>query len=54
MTLPALSTAQMIEVDRLMIEKYGIALIPMMENAGRQLADLISVESTLDRAWDRQ
>jgi NAD(P)H-hydrate epimerase len=38
--LPALSTAQMVEVDRLMIEDYGILLIQMMENAGRNLADL--------------
>jgi len=28
------------EVDRLMIEKYRIGLIQMMENAGRQLAEL--------------
>jgi len=38
--LPALSTAEMVEVDRLMIESYGIRLIQMMENAGRNLADL--------------
>lgn len=38
--LPALTTAQMVEVDRLMIEVYGIQLIQMMENAGRNLADL--------------
>ncbi len=38
--LPALSTADMVEVDRLMIEEYGIHLIQMMENAGRNLADL--------------
>ncbi len=38
--LPALSTAQMVEVDRLMIEEYGIQLIQMMENAGRNLADM--------------
>ena len=38
--LPALTTAQMVEVDRLMIEAYGIQLIQMMENAGRNLADL--------------
>jgi NAD(P)H-hydrate epimerase len=38
--LPALSTAQMVEVDRLMIADYGILLIQMMENAGRNLADL--------------
>jgi NAD(P)H-hydrate epimerase len=30
----------MIEVDRLMIEEYGIDLLQMMENAGRDLADL--------------
>lgn len=38
--LPALSTDQMIEVDRLMIEKYGTTLMQMMENAGRNLAHL--------------
>jgi len=40
MSLPALTTAQMAEVDRLMIEEYGILLIQMMENAGRNLAEL--------------
>lgn len=39
-SLPALSPAQMVEVDRLMIEDYGILLLQMMENAGRNLADL--------------
>ena len=38
--LPQLTTAQMIEVDRLMIEKWQISLIQMMENAGRNLAAL--------------
>lgn len=38
--IPAISTAQMREVDRLMIEVYGIELMQMMENAGRNLADL--------------
>ena len=38
-TVPTLTTAQMVEVDRLMIEEYGIQLIQMMENAGRNLAD---------------
>lgn len=33
-----LDTAQMIEVDRLMMEAYHIELIQMMENAGRCLA----------------
>jgi len=37
--LPAITTAQMAEVDRLMIEEYGILLIQMMENAGRNLAE---------------
>lgn len=39
-SVPSLTTAQMIEVDRAMMEDYGIELIQMMENAGRCLADL--------------
>jgi NAD(P)H-hydrate epimerase len=39
MNLPYLTTEQMAEVDRLMIEEYGIELIQMMENAGRHLAE---------------
>lgn len=39
--IPSLSTRQMIEVDRLMIEVYGIDLTRMMENAGRGLAILV-------------
>ncbi|GAB4407407.1 MAG: NAD(P)H-hydrate epimerase [Anaerolineae bacterium] len=38
--VPYLTTAQMIEVDRAMIEDYKIELIQMMENAGRNLAHL--------------
>ena len=38
--VPTVDTRQMIEVDRAMIEDYGIALIQMMENAGRNLAHL--------------
>lgn len=38
--LPWLTTAQMIEVDRAIIEDYKIELIQMMENAGRNLAHL--------------
>ena len=38
--IPAVTTQQMAEVDRLMIEEYGIQLIQMMENAGRNLAEL--------------
>ncbi len=39
-SIPYITTAQMVEVDRLMIEKYKIGLIQMMENAGRNLAEL--------------
>jgi NAD(P)H-hydrate epimerase len=38
--LPYLTTEQMIEVDRAMIEDFGIELVQMMENAGRALAHL--------------
>ena len=38
MILPALSTDQMRDVDRLMVEHFGIQLLLMMENAGRNLA----------------
>lgn len=38
--LPQITTEQMIEVDRLMIEYYGITLFQMMENAGLNLAKL--------------
>ena len=36
--VPYISTKEMIEVDRAMIEDYKIELIQMMENAGRNLA----------------
>ena len=39
MKIPTLTTSQMAEVDRLMIEEYSIELIQMMENAGRNLAE---------------
>ncbi len=38
--IPYLTTSQMIEVDRAMMEDYKIELIQMMENAGRNLAHL--------------
>jgi NAD(P)H-hydrate epimerase len=38
--IPQISTDQMIEVDRLMIDEYKIDLTQMMENAGRSLAHL--------------
>jgi NAD(P)H-hydrate epimerase len=37
------TTEQMIEVDRIMIEEYRIDLIQMMENAGRTLAELARI-----------
>ena len=40
MKVPALTTDQMMGVDRLMIEEYGIVLMQMMENAGSHLASL--------------
>jgi len=41
--VPYLTTGQMIEVDRAMIEDYHIQLIQMMENAGRNLAHLARI-----------
>ncbi len=38
--LPYLTTAQMMQVDNLMIDVYGITLVQMMENAGHRLARL--------------
>ena len=38
--IPALTTDQMREVDRVMVTEIGISLIQMMENAGRHLAVL--------------
>ena len=38
--VPFLTTAQMIEVDRAMMVDYKIELIQMMENAGRNLAEV--------------
>ncbi len=38
--VPFITTDQMREIDRAMIEDYGISLVQMMENAGRNLAQL--------------
>src|SRR5215472_9001334 len=38
--VPALTTEQMREVDRAMVEDLHIELVQMMENAGRNLAEL--------------
>ncbi len=47
--IPTLTTEQMIEVDRLMIEEFHIELIQMMENAGRCLA-IVAMEEFLAKA----
>ncbi len=52
--VPHLSTAQMIEVDRAMIEDYHIELIQMMENAGRNLAHLARIRFLDGDTRDRQ
>jgi NAD(P)H-hydrate epimerase len=39
-TVPVVTTAQMRTVDRVMVEDVGVALLQMMENAGRSLAEL--------------
>ncbi len=36
--MPYLTTQQMVEVDRVMVEDFRIELMQMMENAGRNLA----------------
>ena len=38
--VPFLTTKQMVEVDRAIVEDFHILLIQMMENAGRNLAQI--------------
>ncbi|MCZ6538315.1 MAG: NAD(P)H-hydrate epimerase [Chloroflexi bacterium] len=45
--IPYITTAQMREVDRAMIDDFGITLLQMMENAGRNLADVV-IHTVLD------
>ena len=45
--VPYITTDQMHEVDRAMEEDYGISLLQMMENAGRNLAEVV-IRSVLD------
>src|SRR5215469_5704539 len=49
--VPALTTAQMREVDRIAIEETGPNLFQMMENAGRNLAEMALEQ--LGRDWQR-
>jgi NAD(P)H-hydrate repair Nnr-like enzyme with NAD(P)H-hydrate epimerase domain len=36
--VPAVTAAEMREVDRVAVEEFGVSLLQMMENAGRNLA----------------
>jgi NAD(P)H-hydrate epimerase len=49
--VPAVTTNQMIEIDRIAMEETGPNLFQMMENAGRNLAEL-SIK-TLGNSWDK-
>jgi hypothetical protein len=42
--VPAVTAAQMADVDRLAIETYGITLLQMMEQAGSHLAEVVRRE----------
>ncbi len=44
--VPAISAAQMREVDRIAVEEFGLGILQMMENAGRNLAQ--NVQDMLD------
>jgi NAD(P)H-hydrate epimerase len=44
--VPAISAAQMREVDRIAVEEFGLGVLQMMENAGRNLAQ--NVQDMLD------
>lgn len=50
--VPAVTRDQMIEIDRIAIEETGPNLFQMMENAGRNLAEL-AIE-TLGKKWKSQ
>lgn len=50
--VPWLTTGQMVEVDRLMVDQYGIDLPRMMENAGRSLARLAQAKFLAGRRRD--
>ncbi len=49
--VPAVTTAQMVEVDRVAIEETGPNLFQMMENAGRNLA--LQAIATLEQSWQQ-
>ncbi|MBK7379988.1 MAG: NAD(P)H-hydrate epimerase [Ignavibacteriales bacterium] len=47
--VPAVTTTQMIEIDRIAMEETGPNLFQMMENAGRNMAELTI--KTLGKSW---
>lgn len=49
--IPAVTTEQMVEVDRVAIEDTGPNLLQMMENAGRNLAE--QAMDSLGKSWRR-
>ena len=49
--VPAVTTNQMIEIDRIAMEETGPNLFQMMENAGRNLAELTI--KTLGKSWNK-
>ena len=51
--IPYVTSAQMREVDRAMIDDFGITLLQMMENAGRNLADVV-IHTVLDGEGHRK
>jgi NAD(P)H-hydrate epimerase len=52
--VPSLTTEQMIEVDRAMMQDLHIELIQMMENAGRHLAHLARVRFFDGNPWGKK
>jgi NAD(P)H-hydrate epimerase len=52
--IPFISMEEMIEVDRLMVDHFGIQLIQMMENAGRHLASLARDRFLNSDAWNKK
>ncbi len=53
-TVPFISTDQMREVDRAMIEDFEISLFQMMENAGRNLAELARNQFLNKNVFDKK
>ena len=39
--VPAVTAVQMREVDRIAVEEFGLGILQMMENAGRNLARIV-------------